>query len=440
MASVSLPDLPKGKEFEEYISAFFQSGGYYIERNIIERGPEEVLELDIITTDYSKSPPQINLLEVKSGNWGFSDLFKLRGWMEYLNISKGVFITSKEKSNLDFFKKIAGKLKIDLIVIANLSESKEALSKVINNRTIKDVDIKTWRFSYWVERNLLKRLNNKKKSHPDKKCFKSLEEYYFEVNSGIFFTEDSIQKLYKLYSTFQKFPRISAKCGYELLGKSFDDDYDNLPLKIYDDTYYKCSYNDIQISTFIEHRARLAILKNAIDYKLYKEAAVENKTKNKPFSEISGLNFETFLLDLLPSSFKDGLDTISKQKYFHKYPVFWQWFMWIFGGFILKDYEEQEYQILSQKTEIPIDEISNVLESYQILFPRDDGWFMDLSPTSNIKLMKMFPVPFMGIGANYRRLIHTKSKKFEDLKLTGMHTLNDLIKWNNLVVDVLINE
>jgi hypothetical protein len=116
--------------------------------------------------------------------------------------------------------------------------------------------------------------------------------------------------------------------------------------------------------------------------------------------------------------------------------------MWIFGGFILKDYEEKEYENLSQKTGIPIDEIPTALESYQILFPHDDGWFMDLQ-NSNIKLMKMFPVPFMGVGANYRLYLYTqsdKSERFKDLKLTGEHTLNDLVKWNNLAVKVLKNE
>jgi len=75
-----------------------------------------------------------------------------------------------------------------------------------------------------------------------------------------------------------------------------------------------------------------------------------------------------------------------------------------------KPTEEKEYEILSQKTGIPIKEIPNALESYQILFPRDDRWFMDL-PSSNIKLMKMFPVPFIDIGANYGRLIYTESEK-----------------------------
>jgi len=438
MTSVILPNLPKGKEFEEYISAFFQSAGnYYIERNIIEREAEEVLELDIIITDYDFSPPKIKLLEVKSGDWGFSDLFKVRGWMDYLNIASGIFVASKERNNVDFLKEKAKKLNIDVVIIPNLSKSPEVLSEFISNGTIEDIDISTWRFSYWVERNLLKGLNHKKKSHPDKKCFKALEEYYFKVNSGVFFIENIVQKVDKLYSTFQEFPRISAKCGNELIGNTFDNEYDTLPKQIYEDTYYKCSYNDVQISTFIEHRARLSILKNAVDYKLYKMVGNENKTKDLSSLKIAGLDFEISLLDLLPSSFKEGLDILSKHRYFHKYPIFWQWFMWIFGGFILKDYEKKEYEVLSQRTGIPIDEIPNALKAYQILFPRDDGWFIDLSPNSNIKMMKMFPVPFMGVGANYRRLIYTNSGKFEDLNLTGIHTLNDLIKWNNLTVEVL---
>ena len=437
MASVSLPDLPKGKEFEEYISAFFQSSEYYIERNIIERETEEVLELDIIATDYSSPLPEIKLVEVKSGDWGFTDLFKIRGWMDYLNIDNGIFIASKERKNIDFFKEKAKRLNIDLVTIPDLSVSKEALSEVINNKTIENMDISMWRFSYWVERNLLKHLNHKKKSHQNKNCFKTLENYYFEVNSRVFFTENIVQKVYNLYSTFRKFPRISAKCGNELIGNDFDEEYDSLPKQIFEDTYYKCKYNDIQISTFIEHRARLAILKNAIDYKLYKMGGDENKTKDH--LEIAGLDFEISLLDLLPTSFKEGLDTLSNHKYFNKYPVFWQWFMWIFGGFILKDHEEKEYEMLSKKTGIPIEEIPNALEAYQILFPQEDGWFIDL-PKSNIKMLKMFSVPFMGIGANYRRLLYTPSGEFEDLNVRGEYTLHDLIKWNNLTVKVLEND
>lgn len=69
--------MPKGKEFEEYTSACLQSGGFYIERNIIERDIEEVLELDIITTCYNYDVPELSIVEVKSGHWGFPDIFKI---------------------------------------------------------------------------------------------------------------------------------------------------------------------------------------------------------------------------------------------------------------------------------------------------------------------------------------------------------------------------
>lgn len=235
-------------------------------------------------------------------------------------MSKGLFIASQEKGDLDFYKDKAKLLDIDVIVIPDLDRTQAVLSRLMPNKDIEDVDISTWRFSYWVERNLLKRQKHKKKSHPEKKCFQALEDYYFEVNSGIFFAETIAQKVDKLYSTFQKYPRISPKCGNELMGKSFDDDYDALPGQLFADSYYKCHYNDIQVSTFVEHLARLAILKNAVDYKLYKKAGITDKTDS--LFKILGHEFP--LIDLLPSSFRDGLNAVSRNEHFHRYPVFWQ--------------------------------------------------------------------------------------------------------------------
>jgi hypothetical protein len=42
MTTALLPSLPKGKEFEEFLAAFFQTNGYYVERNIIDRQEEEI--------------------------------------------------------------------------------------------------------------------------------------------------------------------------------------------------------------------------------------------------------------------------------------------------------------------------------------------------------------------------------------------------------------
>jgi len=429
-----LPKLPKGKEFEEYISAFFQCGGFYVERNIIERDEKkEVLELDIVATSYEEEKAKSFIIEAKSGDWGFSDIFKIKGWLNYLRYTDGLFITNSPKKDSKFYENKANDIGIKLKQILRLSEAAEILKETIPGCEIIEEDFDTWRFSYWVERNLLRQLKkNKQFLYPGGKSYQKLDEYYFLLNSGIFFEENIVRRLYELYKTFNMFPRISAKCANELIGKSFDEDVEKLPKEIYESTYYKCDYNIIQISSFIEHRARLAILKNTIDYILGRRNREEKK------NDAFGKNFEKDLLSLLPTSFKKGMEQIESHKYFYRYPIYWQWFMWFFGGFILKDYENEEYMILSKKTGIPIDEIPNAMSSYQLLFPQDDGWFIDLNPqVSNIKMIKMFPISFSGVGANFRRIIYADSKKYKKLSLSGENTLRDLIKWNNLTVKVL---
>jgi hypothetical protein len=432
MPPVTLPDFPKGKEFEEFVSAHFQSGGLYIERNIIERNAEEVLELDIITTDYDKNPPEIKLHEIKSGYWGFPDIFKLNGWINYLKIRNALLVVNSQKDNIAFINEKANSLSIDIVIIENLEETASILYDYYPGGEINPLDVAIWRFSYWVERNLLRYLKNQKKSQREKRSYPILDQYYHEVNSSIFFTENIIERVGKLYNEFREHPHISAQCANESIGGSYDDECRIIPAKVFSETYYACTLTDIQISTFIEHRARLALLKSAVDYKLYEIAGIKEKTE----SYINILGFKISKLDFLPVSFVRGLEQISKHKYFHRYPVFWQWFLWFFGGFILLDYEEQEYNFLSQKTGIPVDEIPNAFSAYDLLFPIDIGWFLEL-PRSNIRSIRLFSVPFMGVGANLRRFLYTEKASYMDLKLTREHTFDNLIKWNNLTAKLL---
>ena len=441
MASISLSEYPTDIEYEEFISAFLNIGGYYIERNLIEKDIEQVLELDIISTNYNENPPIILLIEVKSGGWGFPDIFKLRGWLDYLKLSHGAIIANKGKRNLNFFKQRGESLEIKIYISPKFENTGGELRDLTGNVNIDNNDLTIWRYSYWVERNLLKRLKEKKALFHDLVCYQTIDEYLFEINSGIFFTENIIEKLTRLYAAYRKYPHISAKCGNELIGNDFNEDCKEIPSGVYKDTFYVCKYTDIQISTFVEHRARMAILKNAIDYLIYSEIGITDKIEDKVYVTCKGPDFiySKTLFDTLPSSFQKGLEKISTHDFYHRYPVFWQWFTWVFGGFILKDYKSEDFNLLSQKTGIPIEEIPNALESYQLLFPIQDGWFKELI-NSNIIVMKMFPIPFMGIGANYRKFNYSPNGAYPELKLQGIHTLNDLVKWNNLTVKVLKEE
>src|SRR2546428_10782564 len=82
---------PTGYELEDLVAAHFVSSGCYVETSIKAREPEEILELDVVWTDYRKDPPRGRPVEVKSGQWGLGDVFKFHGWNTYLKLDNGLF-------------------------------------------------------------------------------------------------------------------------------------------------------------------------------------------------------------------------------------------------------------------------------------------------------------------------------------------------------------
>lgn len=435
MTTVTLPALPDGKEFEEFVAAYFQCAGHYVERNVIDRQEEEVLELDIIVSTYDPNvPPSGCLIEVKSGGWGFTDIFKMRGWLDYIRMKRGALIVRKPAGSMDLYQKIADAVQITVLPLTDLGTAAAKLEPMTGAAPVHAIDSQWWRLSYWAERQTLRRLTVRKKSVQDKKCYVELDRYFSLINNKTFFTQNVIERAAMLYETFKEFPNISAKLAHELQGGDFDGEYDSVPKAIFKEAYYTGKSNGLELSTFVEHRARLAVMKAAIDYQLFKQAGVVHDVKHA--FEFGDQKSENKLLDMLPQSFRSGLRTISSHPYFHRYPVFWQWFLWFFGGFILKDYEAKEYEFLSTRTGIPIEHIPQALDSYNVLFPSDDGWFME-HHYNNARVMKLFPMPFMGVGAKVRKWLHGGDKGWDGLKTTGQDTVGDLIKWNNSLDELL---
>ncbi|MBS9405688.1 hypothetical protein KG088_19090 [Halomonas sp. TRM85114] len=431
--SVSLPELPKDVEFEDYVAAYLQAAGFFIEKSVIDRGEAEVLELDIIFTNYVENkPPFEKLIEVKSGGWGFSEIFKMLGWGQYLNIKNLTLVVCQEKPNQEFYVRKANDIGVKLICHPN-DEEHISRSDLLEGAHADSVDVSCWRFSYWMERALLKRLKDKKKSLKNRKSYKAMDDYYHDINSSVFFSKNVIKRADKLYTLYKLYPNLSRKVANESVGSDFDYDYEKIPSHIFNNTFYHSKLTDITLSTFIEHRSRIAILKAAVDFTLFKDNNVQERIEEE--ANYFGINFS--LKDLLPETFLTALDSIKNEPYFYRYPVFWQNFMWLFGGFVLNDYKDDEYQLLSKKTGIPVQEIDSALAAYEKLFPFSNGWFKEADGNSNIKQMKMMCLPFMGVGANLRRMNYTEDQKFESLNLTGNYTKSDLVAWNNLAVDVL---
>src|SRR3989304_691556 len=206
MAGATLPEFPKGREFEEYVAAVFQAAGYFLERDITEREEIEILQLDSISTDYDNKPPIIRLIEAKSGDWGFKDIFKIKGWMTYLDIEHGTLITSMDRDRFESYQNKSKKMGIDLIFIDDPSN----------------------------------------------------------------FNDTIAGRVEALYDSYGRNRTLAACCGQEMLGKEFSPEGEQIPQSIFRDTFYDCKYNEIQSACMVEQYARLTLLKAVVDNLCYK--------------------------------------------------------------------------------------------------------------------------------------------------------------------------
>lgn len=433
---VELPALPTGKELEDFVAAYFQVSGHYVERNVIEREEEDVLELDIISTRYkADDAPAVLLTEVKSGNWGFSDLFKLSGWLGYLRLPRAAFVVTKGKENMDMVASKADRMGIHVIEIGDIADAHSCLSPITESSSHDPLGVKVWRYYYWLDREIMKRLT-RLKNDTNARRYHTLANYYRKINSDIFFCETGPERMNVLCESYRAHPDLSAKVVHEALGRSPSLTPVRIDSGCFESTFYRHNFTDLTISAYIEHRARIALLKCGVDHvircrntQLRGDAPTEQIPTCEDEAELSAyLN--------LPSKFRGGLERISNAEYLHLYPQFWQCFLFAYGGFILMDIKDEEYSSLSRHTGIPVSSIDDAIRSYGELFPTGGGWFTS-NGMSNITMIKLLPSPIKGIGVYNRRVRYGWNPDFDNTPLTGEHTLDDLIQWNNSAYDIL---
>ena len=196
------PKIPKDKEYEDFIAAILQSCGYYLERGIIHRIKQDVLELDIVSSKFSKENVDRTISEIKSGGWGLPDIFKVRGWMDYLNLGKASFIVQHPNQTMEVSKSIASKINVVLINNQDLDCSELFSAYSINKEEITDEIIESYRYAFALETEMILYLRSRVKSDSKKIGFQMLEKYLFEINSNSFFVNTPVDRIKKLFDAY----------------------------------------------------------------------------------------------------------------------------------------------------------------------------------------------------------------------------------------------
>ncbi|MFO0758218.1 MAG: hypothetical protein U0359_17105 [Byssovorax sp.] len=417
MARITLPKSPSaGRELEDFVAGLFQAAGYYVERGLHERSFTDVLELDVVATRYTDAAPRSVLVEAKGGRWGFPDLFKVIGWMQYLGIDQGGFFVAGEPSarSIGAFHQKVAPLGVSLVDLCGFRDPRARFRDAgfgdIRDPFLPDL----WRYSFWVERALVDGLRASRKTNPASQGPAAALGYHDLVHDHVFFVKDIAERLRLLYGAYRDHPKLSLALAAEIGGQPFDARCASFECPVVHEALFEGAHPAVQAAFYVEHRARLAILKATIDLVCHGAAG----GMHAPFA-----------------ASRSGLEALVSRPSFRRFALLWQVFLWGFGGFFLIDREEEEKRWLGAQTGLSPAEVEQGLGAFDELFPLGHGrWIVPLRGT-RLRIAKLVPAQFRGVGA-FQRLRRHGVATYEALGATGQ-TRRTLIGWHNSLVRLL---
>lgn len=232
-----------------------------------------------------------------------------------------------------------------------------------------------------------------------------------------------------LYEAYMEHPKLTLAAAAEMGGEPYEPRIAATKHPLLMRAFRRGESPFLQACMFNEHRARLALLKSAVDL------TCELPGDHLPDALVGGeFDWDLFLLQTLPDTFRKGQAWLADQPNCHLYAVFWQQFLWGWGGFYLQHRAEDEFAWMSEYSGIPVNEIPTALEAFDRFFPIPNGWFRTPGPT-DMRIVAMVPWPFQGLGAHYRRCQYD-TEMLEDLGGHG-YTATDLARRINETVRFL---
>lgn len=445
---LSLNNIPDLYDYEDFVSAYLLIGGYALDRSIPMKvdNAGDIFEVDILSHQFRPDRDNKMLIEIKSRKWSLDDVFKVRGWMDYLDISSGAFICQMkiDEKKFPLWQSDLQRIKISLLYNGkqdpkdtNLYMDEINGTFAIDNSVFPKGALSSIRFAFHAERCMKSRASILRKStqQPGLEC---LWDYSNDIHDISFMSPTAVSRLHKTFEIFQKYHHLSARLDYEYIHGSFPDaqscdSFESGRVKKY--LLAEIDYVPVSYSLYLDHLLRMYILQCCVEY-IVSPKAYQNEFEKT----LQELNYNA-----LSSNITKGIDYLKSAKCpnFYLYPHLWQLFTYMMGGFILDDLRDGEFELLSKVSGVPKDEVAVALGVFDILFPLDNNWLRNIGYT-NISYQNMMPTQFMGIGANFRRSYYRDSdteegEAYEALfkKLSGDYTCKDMLLWNQSAYSIL---
>lgn len=442
--TIQLPQDPKAETYEDLIAACLTGLGFFIEANLHLRDQStEVLELDVVATPVTNPLNETLLLDAKSGKSGIADMFKMFGWRSFLHIPKACVVRSQppDRHRVKAMKKLAKETAVHVATV-NLDDFDldcfPSVSIDMPQKILDAIIPAAW-YGRMAKRLCLREFITLTKRN-DITSASVAKEYRWAIEQS-FFVRLPIDRAKAVYDAYMNTPGITGRIVDEI-AEAEDASADG----IWDQIRDSKNHPALQFSLMMEHTARLRIVKNAMIHLLQRQADqslrrkkapkkhTKKKTKLPAFKRLTKEDLKWLVHEWgMPDSFRNGLKKLRTHRHRERIPFLWQLFIEVFGGFYcLRD--DCDLQVLSDATEIPVDDVVECLELYETFFPVTNGWFFETK--GELRIMKMVPAVYHGTGVFVRDFLFGKEEY--DKHIPSMTFLR--AKWNNALYGILESE
>src|SRR5262245_30926048 len=187
-----LPVNPARLDLEDFVAAHLVSRGVFVETGITERDPVDILELDIVWTEYRQRPIVPRPVHVKSGQWSLSDLFKYTGWAHYLGLDVGDLVCRSLPGRVPppLLDRLTQRLGIRLVHVDSLDSADDRFGHVGLGTPPLPFLPELWRYSFWAQRRLFKSIQLAVERGICPQSATAAKEYWRLINDAIFFEPD----------------------------------------------------------------------------------------------------------------------------------------------------------------------------------------------------------------------------------------------------------
>ena len=365
-----------------------------MESGVTERNPDDVSDIDVVWTDYRIHPATPRPVEAKSKAWKLEDLFKFFGWITYLKLKRGQLAYVELPEKFEKIERVAQRMGVELLRVDR--ENVDASFASLSLRDPAQPFLPNlWRFSYWARSRYFKSLQEAIRQNTCPQSAMRAKEYRLLVNDALFFESDPRDRLSMLLESHFSHQKLASTCAAEI--ERQEPDFDNPPADTtaFKDALYYGKHFPVQACFYLAHRARLYVIKAAVDTHLAHVAG--------DISE-STITFRGTELNLgleIPSPrFEKAIEHFAKHDWFPLLPTFWQVFLWGWGGFILQDRLEQERAELAEQTGIPEGAVEEALTAFERFFGEK---FRLVKPRSDTRrVLPLMPAAMRGIGGVQR--------------------------------------